>query len=65
MYYEDDKGNIILVDFKTDNILDENMYIKLYKKQLDIYKEALERLFNKKVIKEYIYSFKLGREIEV
>lgn len=65
LYYEDDKGNIILVDFKTDNILDENMYIKLYKKQLDIYKEALERLFNKKVIKEYIYSFKLGREIEV
>lgn len=64
LYYEVD-GKIVLVDFKTDNILDDNEYIKLYKKQLDIYKEALEKLTTKKVDKVYIYSFRKGKEIEV
>ena len=64
LYFESE-GNLILVDFKTDNIVDEEKYIILYKKQLDIYKEALEKLTSKSVKKVYIYSFKLGKEIEV
>ena len=65
LYYINDKGNIILVDFKTDNLENEEEFISRYKVQLEIYKRALEKLSNKKVEKSYIYSFKLGKEIEV
>ena len=64
LYFESG-DNLILVDFKTDNIIDESKYVMLYKKQLDIYKEALEKLTGKNVERVYIYSFKLGKEIEV
>ena len=65
LYYINEKGNIILVDFKTDNLEKEAEFISRYKIQLEIYKRALEKLINKKVEKSYIYSFKLGKEIEV
>ena len=65
LYYINEKGNIILVDFKTDNLDNDASFIQKYKVQLDIYKEALERLTQKKVEKSYIYSFKLEHEIEI
>ena len=65
LYYINEKGNIILVDFKTDNLEKEDEFISRYKIQLQIYKRALEKLTNKKIEKSYIYSFKLGKEIEV
>ena len=36
-----------------------------YKKQLELYQEALEQSFNKKVSKKYIYSTCLGQAIEI
>ena len=42
MYYINKENNIILVDYKTDFVKDENELIKKYKKQLEIYKKALE-----------------------
>ncbi len=65
LYYINKNGNIILVDFKTDRLRNEKDYILRYKKQIDIYKEALNRLTLKKVEKSYIYSFELDKEIEV
>ncbi len=65
LYYVDDKNNAYLVDFKTDKSLDENYYIKRYKLQLDIYKEAIENLTGYNVLKKYIYSFELGKKIEI
>lgn len=65
LYYIDQKGNLVLVDFKTDKISKEEVYLKRYKKQLDIYKEALEKLTKKEVTHTYIYSFYLDKEIEV
>ena len=65
LYFEDKDGNLILLDFKTDNLDEEKEFITRYKKQLAIYKEALEKLLNKKVYKTYIYSFKLNKEIEL
>ncbi len=65
LYYINEKGNIILVDFKTDRLEDENLYITRYKKQLNIYKEALEKLTSRSVEHSYIYSFELNKEIEV
>ena len=39
--------------------------VNKYKKQLELYQEALEQSFNKKVSKKYIYSTCLGETIEV
>ena len=41
------------------------MFIQKYNIQLDIYKRALEKLTGISVEKTYIYSFKLGKEIEI
>lgn len=65
MYYLNEDNTCTLVDFKTDNLLNESEYISRYKLQLDIYKEAIEKLTNIKVSKVYIYSFKLSKEIEI
>ncbi len=65
LFYITDDGKVILVDFKTDRIKDEKIFIARYKKQLDIYKEAIEKLLNYKVDKEYIYAFSINKEIEI
>ena len=39
--------------------------VNKYKKQLELYQEALEQSFNKKVSKKYIYSTCLGQAIEI
>ena len=65
LYYINQNGNIVLVDFKTDNLEEEEIFIQKYKLQLDIYRRALEKLTGKEVEKTYIYSFKLGKEIEI
>jgi ATP-dependent helicase/nuclease subunit A len=65
IYYMNTDNTYTLVDFKTDNLTDEMEYIDRYKMQLNIYKEAIEKLTSVKVSKVYIYSFKLGKEIEI
>lgn len=65
LFYVTQDGRVILVDFKTDRLDDELEFIKRYKIQLDIYKEAINSLTNYTVDKVYIYSFNLNKEIEV
>lgn len=65
LYYINETGNIVLIDFKTDKLSNSDDFIDRYSKQLNIYKIALERLTNKKVEKTYIYSFNLNKEIEI
>lgn len=65
LYYINEKGNIVLVDFKTDKLKNKEDFVKKYKIQLDIYKEALERLTKLKVEKTYIYSFNLDCKIDI
>ena len=65
LYYIDKNDEIILVDYKTDYVLKEKELIDKYKKQLELYKRALESALNKKVYKTYIYSVYLDKEIEV
>lgn len=65
LFYITDDGKVTLVDFKTDRLFKEEVFITRYKKQLDIYKEAIEKLLNIKVSNTYIYSFSLNKEIEV
>ena len=60
---EDNK--IILVDYKTDYIQDENELINKYRIQLELYKKALEEGLEKVVSETYIYSLYLNKEIKV
>ena len=63
-YIEKD-DNIILVDYKTDNVRDAETLIKRYKTQLMLYKKSLEMSTGKTVSDIFIYSFALGKEIKI
>ena len=62
-----EEEEIVLVDYKTDKVRpgEEKRLIELYHIQLEDYARALERLLNKKVKETYIYSFTLGKAIEL
>ena len=54
------------MDYKTDYVKkSEQELVDKYKKQLQIYKSALEEALQKEVYKTYIYSIYLGKSIEV
>ena len=67
LYYINKNGEIILVDYKTDYVQNNNEQelIGKYKEQLNIYKRALEQALNKKVEQVYLYSIYLDKEIFV
>ena len=56
-FEEDDEW--VLVDYKTDRVKSGEDLIKRYKIQMDLYKEALQRLTGMPVKACYIYSFRL------
>ena len=57
LFFIDKDDKLILVDYKTDYVQNENELVEEYKGQLDLYKEALEQSLNKKVDK----MCKIGR----
>ena len=65
LYYINSNNQLILVDYKTDyiNEKEEKQLIIKYKKQLELYKRALEKSTGKVVEKVYIYSTVLNKEI--
>lgn len=66
LYYINENDKLVLVDYKTDYVekgKDEELLNK-YRKQLDLYKRALESALNRKVDKVYIYSVYLEKEIK-
>ena len=67
LYYIDKDDNLNLVDYKTDYIEvgKEQELVNKYKKQLELYKEALEQTYNKQVKNTYIYSVYLNKEIKI
>lgn len=64
MFFIEDDG-IVLVDYKTDRTDEEQKYKDDYKLQLDIYKDALTKEFSLPVKQMMIYSFTLGRFINL
>ena len=62
-------GKIVIVDYKTDRVrkgeAGEKELIKRYSVQLDYYAKALSQLTGLEVKEKLIYSFTLGREINV
>ena len=67
LYFVNEIGNIVLVDYKTDYVENgkELELVQKYKNQLELYKQALEEALNTKVDKVYIYSVYLEKEIEI
>ncbi len=65
LYYINENDELILVDFKTDFVENNNeqFLINKYKVQLDLYKMALENALERKVDKIYIYSTFFDKEI--
>lgn len=64
-FFEDD--GIILVDYKTDNCLEEQAekQAKLYTLQLEYYAKGLEMIFNKKVKEKIVYFTKPHTAIKI
>ena len=67
LYYIDKDDNLNLVDYKTDYVElgnEQELVIK-YKKQLELYKKALEKTYKKQVKNIYIYSVYLNKVIDL
>ncbi len=67
LYYLDKDNNLNLVDYKTDYVENgkEQELVLRYKKQLELYKQALEKALNKKVEKMGIFSLYLNKFIQI
>ena len=63
LYYISKDDKLVLLDYKTDYVEKgkENLLLDKYKKQLEIYKDALESALDRKVDKTFIYSVYLGK----
>ncbi len=67
-FYEKNEAGeeeIIVVDYKTDYVRSGEELLEKYRKQLDYYELALERLTGRRVKEKIIYSFCLKQEIPV
>ncbi len=73
-YFRDANGRLCLLDYKTDRVPKEIrgneekeslFFTEKHSSQLSYYKKALEKLTGERVYKTYIYSFALGKVINV
>lgn len=58
----EESGQLVLVDYKTDRVKDENELLERYKKQLTFYKYAIEKTLKMPVKEAMLYSFYLEKE---
>lgn len=74
LVYENDKGELILVDYKTDRLTEaelENVALaekklkERHTRQLSYYKRAVEGIFGKTVSKTAVYSLPLGDTVDI
>lgn len=57
----EENGALVLVDYKTDRISNENELLERYKKQIAFYKSAIEKTLQKPVKEAVLYSFHLQK----
>ncbi len=62
--YRDGDGYVLL-DYKTDRNVTPEILVQRYKRQLFLYARAFSMILDLPVTKAYLYSFSLGREIEI
>ncbi|MCR5469172.1 MAG: helicase-exonuclease AddAB subunit AddA [Lachnospiraceae bacterium] len=63
-YFIED-NEIVVLDYKTDKVQNKEELIGKYKLQLELYAKALERSFSLPVKQCILYSFSLGKEINL
>lgn len=59
----EENGQIVIVDYKTDNVPDIKKLEERYKTQLYLYADAVEFSLGKRVSEKIIYSTKFGKEL--
>ena len=65
VFWEEADG-IVLLDYKTDRVDNAQELVRRYKKQLELYADALSRFGDEKPVKEIlIYSFALAETIQL
>ena len=65
LYYINKNDELILVDYKTDRNVNDDILNERYKNQLLLYKAALEKSLKRKVSKTMIYSTFLNKLIAI
>lgn len=65
-FYETEEG-IVLLDYKTDRLEagEEELLVRRYRKQMELYAAALEGIMKKKVVRRELYSLSLNRPVTV
>ncbi len=58
-----EEEQIVILDYKTDQVKDGRELLERYGRQLDYYQKALEQITGKRVKEKLIYSFCLGEVI--
>ncbi len=61
----EESDGLTVIDFKTDRVNNEEQLKTAYAKQLEIYADACEKMFGRKVKEKLIYSFALSKTIKV
>lgn len=60
LYFENESGDITLVDYKTDRCKTQEEQLAVaqkYRKQLELYERAMEKILKKSVKDKYLYLF--------
>jgi len=65
LFYENERGNYTLIDYKTDKSDDENLIRANYTNQILIYRDAIERITGKICDESYICLLKNGKLIKI
>lgn len=61
----EEKGQLVLVDYKTDYVEDLEAIEGKYQKQLELYGEALEKLTGMAVKEKFLYLFSSGNLVKI
>lgn len=66
VFFEEEDA-LVLLDYKTDRVSygEENKLVKRYKAQMECYKMAMEKAYNKPVKEIILYSFALDKPVNV
>ena len=60
-----ENGEVVIVDYKTDRVKDINRLVTMYRKQVELYKSALEETMGLNVKEVMIYSVHLNEHIKI
>jgi ATP-dependent helicase/nuclease subunit A len=57
----EEKGELVLVDYKTDSVTSEEELLDMYKNQISFYKKAVSKTLEMPVKEAVLYSFSLNK----